>query len=188
MVPFWFGIARTVSSAANGVRSPAMLLCLLAACVTTSSVTPGEQPLTTGTNYSFAGSVFGEHSYRTRIVRFTETVEGTLTVDTTGVRVTTNHPSCLSALITSELRRIGSDYRIDCGDVRLLLRPLNGAIAEAFLSVFLTQEYDAATCVTPTRSDPRTGVRERGCLEQTWHRAERQVWSRESPLALRMEP
>lgn len=170
------------------MRLPVVAVWLLAACVTTSSVTPDEQPLIPGTSYSFAGTVNGEHSYRDRIIRFTQTVEGTLAVDTASVRLTTTHPSCLSSRITSELSKVGSDYRIDCGDVRLLLRPLNGRVVDGFLSVFLTQDYDVATCVTATRSNPRTGVRPDGCLERTWHRSQRQVWSRESPLALRAEP
>jgi hypothetical protein len=160
----------------------------LTGCVATSNVTPAEQPLAPGTSYSFVGTVNGEHSYRDRIIRFTQTVEGTLAVDTAGVRLTTTHPSCLGSRITSELRMIGSDYRIDCGDVRLLLRPTDGRITDAFLSVFLTQDYDVATCVTATRSNPRTGVRPEGCLEQTWHRSQRQVWSREAPLALSTDP
>lgn len=156
--------------------------------MTTSSVTPSEQPLAPGTNLSFMGTVDGEHRYRDRIIRFTQTVEGMLSVDTAGVRLTTSHPSCLTSLITAELSKVGSDYRIDCGDLRLLLRPLNGRIADAFLAVFLTLDFDVERCVTPRPSNLRTGVRPEGCLERTWHRVQRQVWSRESPLALRLEP
>lgn len=177
-------------------RSFVYLLAALAApapfagCAGTRAIAAGETPLEEGRAYSFSATVNGQHRYRDRIVPFQQTVEGTLTVEPTQrLRVASVHESCLGSREPSELRISGDSYRVECGNLRFSLRATRGLLVGGTMSILITENHDVqGACISVPASNPRTGQRAAGCLEYSWSRVERQIWSRNAELVVRMEP
>ena len=150
----------------TSVLRAALVVVALAAvapgCASTPNVTSQADALVPGTTYSFSATVRGVNRLRDRTQEFTETVDGQLFVLPAGdLRVNSSHGTCPSASSRMKpfaARRVGSDYRIECGDLRLVLNDVRDGAPMGSVSVVIEQIRERRGRCNAYATDPANGV------------------------------